>query len=302
MHDQAAAKADERRAEVVRRAMLATLWDAKAGAFLLNTEDPQPNHTQDAQVAPVAYGVISGKRARSALRFVGRNLETRYGPMNGEYDADPYMSNYISPYISGVQMLTHFERGETAKGYDLMRRMFGHMVDTDPNTTFWEKLAPDGDTASYTPLQAGNDQLPSNVGTNRGFASLGHSWSASGGPALSMYTLGIRPTAPGFSHWIVAPQPGDLRWAQGQVPTPAGPIVSRWKRGAGGRSFVLTVSAPASTKGAVAVPELGSHRAIAMDGRRVWNRGRPAPGVSAEVRDGAVVFEGIGGRHTFASG
>ncbi|HWF55141.1 MAG TPA: alpha-L-rhamnosidase C-terminal domain-containing protein, partial [Solirubrobacteraceae bacterium] len=86
-------------------------------------------------------------------------------------------------------------------------------------------------------------------------------------------------------------------WAQGTVPTPRGPIVSRWRRTGSGRSFELTIAAPAGTSGTVAVPLLGASRVIARDGRVAWN-GRQGRG--ARLLDGAVVFSGVTGRHTYA--
>ena len=87
---------------------------------------------------------------------------------------------------------------------------------------------------------------------------------------------------------------------QGRVPTPAGSLVERWRRGDGNASLVLTMVAPGGTSGTVAVPELGRSRAIAIDGHVVWRNGAPAPGVDAVERDRAVKFSGITGSHTFA--
>jgi alpha-L-rhamnosidase len=129
---------------------------------------------------------------------------------------------------------------------------------------------------------------------------MAHGWA--GGPvaALSGYVLGIRPTAPGYSSWIDEPQVGDLRFAQGQAPTPHGAIVSRWQRGRG--RFVLTAGGQRDTVGTVAVPELGARRTIAMDGRIVWRHGAGIRGVRARRQNGEVLFDGIRGIHTFAWG
>jgi alpha-L-rhamnosidase len=202
-------------------------------------------------------------------------------------------------YISSTELLARLSVGDTAGALALLRHEWGHMVDTDPNSTVWEKVGFDGDPASYVPLQLGNGVVPSNLPQGgAGFTSLAHGWA--GGPvaALSGYILGIRPTAPGFSSWVVEPLLGDLRFAQGQAPTPHGRIVSRWRRGP--RSFVLTVAAPRSTRGVVGVPELGAARTIAMDGRVVWRQGRAVGGVAASESGGSVRFSGMTGRHTFA--
>ncbi|MBU3666521.1 MAG: hypothetical protein FGM15_11695 [Chthoniobacterales bacterium] len=55
-----------------------------------------------------------------------------------------------------------------------------------------------------------------------------HGWSA--GPAwiLPAYALGVRPAAPGWEKVIIAPQPGNLLWAEGVVPMPRGDLHVRW--------------------------------------------------------------------------
>jgi hypothetical protein len=285
----------------VRRAMLAQLWDPAAGAFHLNLDDATGNHSQDAQVEAVLDGVATGAQARSALSFISSHLRTTYGVMNGESNDDPYMSNYISPYISSTELLARLALHDTAGALDLLRREWGRMVNTDPNSTVWEKMSFAGDAATYSPNQLGTGVIPVDVPqAGPGGASLAHGWA--GGPvaALSGYVLGIRPTAPGFSSWIVEPQVGDLRFAQGQAPTPHGPIVSRWRHGRGW--FVLSAGGPSGTRGTVAVPELGARRTIAIDGRIVWRAGARARGVHALERNGEVVFSGVRGVHTFAWG
>jgi hypothetical protein len=288
-------------AAAVRQAMLAKLWDPAAGAFHLNWSDPTGNHTQDAQVEAVLDGVVTGDQAGGALRFIDQHLRTTYGVMNGESNNDPYMSNYISPYISSTELLARLALHDTFGALDLLRREWGRMVNTDPNSTMWEKMSFAGDAATYSPNQIGTGVIPVNgpqVGP--GGASMAHGWA--GGPvaALSGYILGIRPTAPGFSRWMVEPQVGDLQFAQGQAPTPHGPIVSRWRRGPSG--FVLTAGGPHSTMGTIAVPELGARRTIAMDGRIVWRAGRGVHRAHAREQGGAVLFEGVRGVHTFAWG
>ena len=106
----------------------------------------------------------------------------------------------------------------------------------------------------------------------------------------------------GYKTWIVDPQPGELEWAQATLPTPQGGLASRWVRGAGNRSFTLTVAAPAGTSGTVRLPLLGRSRTIAMDGAVVWQDGRRVAGFDAVERDGAVEFSGVTGTHTFAFG
>lgn len=287
---------DRTQARSLAAAMRTHLWDPMAGAFLLNADDPLRNHSQDAQVEAVYGGVVTRSAARSALNFITTHLQQLYGVKNGEYDTDPFMSNYVSPYISGTEILARLHLGDTAGALALMRREWGHMVHTDPYTTVWEKVGFDGDIASYAPQQT--NSLP---GTNllRGASSFAHGWATGPVPALSGYVLGIRPLTDGFTTWTVAPQPGDLHWAQGQTQTPHGATVSRWRRGPQDSTFVLTAGSTTG-RGIVVVPTLGHRRVIAMDGRVVWDGRQPVNGASATADEGGVRFTGVTEIHSWA--
>lgn len=292
----AAASADELQAASLRRAMIARLWDEQAGAFVVNANDRRRNHTQDAQVEAVLDGVTNASQSKRALRFISTHLERRFGVANGQYDDDPYMSNYISTYISSTELLARLEQGDSSGALGLIRRTWGQMLSAGPGT-LWEKVAFSGLPANYAPLQA---PTPFFGSSGAGFTSLAHGWAGGPVPALSGYVLGIRPTAPGYRNWIVAPQPGNLRFAQGTAPTPHGPISSRWQRNAKDSSFKLTVIAPRGETGTVEVPLLGKSRVIAIDGRIVWDGRHARGGVNGRAMAGAVTFAGLRGQHTFA--
>jgi len=115
-----------------------------------------------------------------------------------------------------------------------------------------------------------------------------------------MYVLGVRPITNGFNLWTIEPQPVDLSWAQGDVPTPKGAISVRWARSEGDASFVLTVESPRGTVGRVAIPLLGADRDIAMDGKLVWTQSKPAGRLPIHREGDSVVFANIAGSHTFA--
>jgi alpha-L-rhamnosidase len=271
-----AAKAYLQQAAALRSAMLARLWDPQAGAFVLNTDDPRRNHSQDAQVESILGGVTNPSQSRQALGFIDSRLMTPFGVANGEFDDDPYMSRYISPFISSTELLARLSIGDTNGALNLMRRTWGQMLAKGPGTV-WESMHLDG--------------VPKQKET-----SLAHGWAGGPVPALSAYVLGIRPTAPGYRHWIVAPQPGDLRFAQGEAPTPHGPIASRWRRRGG--SFKLTVAGPPGTSGVVEVPLLLHAHTIALDGKVVWSHGHPV-GAHARRKGDVVRFKKLAGQHTF---
>jgi alpha-L-rhamnosidase len=107
---------------------------------------------------------------------------------------------------------------------------------------------------------------------------------------LPGYVLGIQPSSPGYAAWTVAPHPGDLSWAEGQVPTPHGTLGVKW--GLRGGVFTLAVTAPGGTKGTVVIPAgAARHAAVTVNGRVAWRNGSSASGRSAV----AVVVAGHAG-------
>jgi hypothetical protein len=297
-HDRAAGDALDAHAEAVRRALVARFGDAATGALLADPQGSPGVHLQDANVMAPWVGVLRGDAAGRALDYVRGAMATTYGTKTFDRDgATAFGPQFVSPFMTAWEVLARLQRGDTAIALDLLRRLWGHMVATDPQSTTWEKVALDGDVQPNQPRKPGE---PTTRDEGEGYVSLAHAWSGGPVPALSGYVLGARPAEAGFRTWVVAPQPGDLRWAQGQVPTPSGVLVSRWARGAKDRTFRLTVRAPAGTSGTVAVPLLGADRRIARDGRLVWARGRAAGGARAERQGDAVRFEQGAGRHTYA--
>ncbi|MCO5974314.1 alpha-L-rhamnosidase C-terminal domain-containing protein [Actinoallomurus soli] len=283
--DAVAARSLDARATKVRAAILRTFWDAKAGAMLLNTDDPRRTHSSDANSGALAFGLLSPEQAKSAMAFLKRRLGTPYGTATGEYPDDPYMTRQLSPYIMARESLGRFEYGDGTGALSLIRTAWNHMIENGPGTP-WEQSAADG-----TPGGAG-------TGTGGG-ADLAHAWSTAV-PALSMDVLGVRPVSDGYARWTVSPDPVDLSWAQGTVPVPGGAISTAWKRGKDDGSFTLSVAAPEHTTGRVAIPTFHGDRTIAMDGRIAWRDGHPVRGVHAHREGDRIVFEQVRGGHTFA--
>ena len=266
-----------------------TLFDAARGVYKLadrdNANHPATAVPQDVNSEALNFGIAPASAHASILRYLKKNLWGRHGPQ--PYSPDANYSTVISPFVTGMEVDARFAAGDADGAIALIHNLWDQMtVATGPYYTaaLWEKLNQDG----------------TDVDAN---ASLAHGWA--GGPvsSLSGCVLGARPVSAGFKNWIIAPQPGGrLAWAQGDIPTPFGALVSRWRRGVRNRSFTLTMAAPHGTSGTVAVPLLGRSRTIAMDGRIVWHGHRPAPRITAVERNGAVEFSAVSGTHTFAWG
>jgi alpha-L-rhamnosidase len=97
--------------------------------------------------------------------------------------------------------------------------------------------------------------------------SLAHGWASGPTSALSKYVLGVRPVEAGYKAWLVEPQPGDLGWAAGTVPTPYGPIAVSWQKVSRGLRLELWV--PEGTRGTVGVPVSGANASLSDNGRAV---------------------------------
>ncbi|WP_084628567.1 alpha-L-rhamnosidase C-terminal domain-containing protein [Amycolatopsis nigrescens] len=288
--DDTAARGLDDRAGRVRDALLARLWDPGAGAMVLNTQDPRRDHTADANIGPLLLGMFDQNQAREAMRFLGTALATPYGTKTSEHPADTnpqdtiHMTQFISPYLLANEALGRFRYGDGTGALRLIRTAWGHMLRTGPGTP-WEQIQLDGTAGG--------------AGTSGGSTGLAHAWSTAV-PALSAHVLGAEPIADGYRTWRVAPHPVDLRFAQGDVPTPHGTLSVRWQRGEHDTSFRLTAVAPHGTTGTIALPLLGRDRDIALNGHIVWRAGQPAGRFAATREGDHVVFTGLSGATTLA--
>ena len=132
----------------------------------------------------------------------------------------------VYPFISYFELAARFEAGEDPLAYDLLRRTWGYMLTHGPGT-MWETIGPYGG------------------GPTDGNPSYDAGWSSGGAPALTQYVLGVEATSPGYATFTVSPHTDTLDWAEGDVPTPHGPIHVYWAQT--DRRLTLQVSAPAGT-------------------------------------------------------
>lgn len=117
-----------------------------------------------------------------------------------------------TPYMQFYQLEALCALGEQSYVLQQIKDYWGGMLKLGA-TTFWEEYEP-GETG------AGNYAM---YGRPYG-KSLCHAWGASPIYLLGKYYLGVRPLAPGYENYIVAPNLGSLQWMQGTVPTPHGSI------------------------------------------------------------------------------
>jgi hypothetical protein len=193
----------------------------------------------DANMNAIRLGVAPPDQVQSILTY----FKDRWQPHGSEISqpapsmTDP-MGHTIEPLNNTWEMMARINSNDAAGALELLRRLWGLQV--DPNSgfytgTFWEFVLSDG--------------LPS-----RGFDSLAHAWGAGPTQILTEAVLGASAVDPGYAKWVVKPQPTDLAWAQGQVPTPHGPLSIKWAQQTSDKKFHLQVVVPNGTSGEVWVP------------------------------------------------
>ena len=282
-----AGQADLRAASTLAGQVRAQDFDAQAGLFGAGPGGARGDHSQDANVDAVLAGVVDERRARALLDTVRKTLWGPLGVGSGSLPRGPYDPEYVSPFVSSQELLARCEVGDVQGALTLIRRLWGRMTEGEPGDTVWERVAADGDVP-------GNGEPPSAM-YPKGLISRAHGWSSGPVAALSGRVLGVRPVAPGFRTWLVAPTPADLSWAQGRVQTPRGPITVRWQHNAAG--FTLTVSGP--TGGFVGIPLLARSRALWRDGIPLSSQLRSGP-PSTGADEARVWVHQEGGVHTYA--
>jgi hypothetical protein len=271
------------RATVVKQAINDQLWDGQIGAYRLSREIPTA-YPQDANATAILTGVASNGQATRAMAYLHRTSWSRFGALTvAPSTPNASIHPFYEPLPSGFEASARLQLGDPTgvaqqSGFNLLRKFWGYQLSQDPNSTWPEKLDLSG--------QPGIAQ----------FTSLAHGWAAAPTTILTTQVLGVAPTGPGFTHYDVVPHPGDLTWAQGQVPTPNGDIQAAWRTTSDG--FSLQTNAPAGTIGRLAVPTGGVPVVVTLDGRTVWS-GQQAVGGADASSDGSDVYvNGVpAGRH-----
>eukprot|EP00667_Euglena_gracilis_P001435 EG_transcript_1435 len=225
---------------VMTEAINAHLWDEKTGAYL-NSDAANSVPTQDSNSSAVWTEVATPDQARRSLQYLEREQACDFGVLTAKED-HVTMTSYISPFASFRHLLAMAQVGDTEGTLRLIRKLWVHMAETDPENVFWEKVSPDGKVQSYN-----------QIGRCQTYTSLCHGWSAGPSYVLSTMLLGVTPTSPGYATAAVKPLLGDLDWVDGVVPTPHGGIAVTWQR-QGDRHCLLRVDLPANVQAVVTFP------------------------------------------------
>ena len=186
-------------AAALRNKIKATFWNPEQQAYLHAIEEGVMNAqiTKFPNMFAILYGLSDEAEQKDIMQRVMLN---------------PAIPPITTPYMRFYELETLCLTGHQSQVLREIRDYWGGML-REGATTFWEK---------YNPEETGTEHLAM-YGRPYG-KSLCHAWGASPLYLLGKYFLGVRPTKPGYEEYVVEPHLGDLKWMQGDVPTPFGLI------------------------------------------------------------------------------
>ncbi|QKJ20518.1 alpha-L-rhamnosidase C-terminal domain-containing protein [Microbacterium hominis] len=211
--DHPAAPEWKARATTVATALEKTGWDEKASAWREYADGPVSEAPH-----PHFLGVLAGLTPHHAHADAARQLRRH------RRAGTPFMTGFLLRALAAC--------GDPDGAIVRLRSLWGEMIDAGAQT-FWEEFAD------------GLDSPWSMYGRPFG-KSLCHAWSASPAGTLPEVVLGLRPTSDGWASFSVAPDLGDLQWAQAAVPTPHGLIT------VSADLHAVTVDIPSGTRACIA--------------------------------------------------
>jgi alpha-L-rhamnosidase len=258
----------------LRTAINANLFNHATGLYDVSTAQ-RGVAAQDGNSYAILYGVAAapGTTLASILQKLTEALyrtptaPNAVGPVPVQQSSG---STQVGPYTSAYELFARFETGDTAGALSLIRNEWGLMRHTSAyySGATWEYIALDG-----TP------------GLGEG-TSLAHGWGSGPTSALSKYVLGVRPVSTGYKTWLIEPQPGDLTWANGRVPTPYGPIKVKWEKTS--RGLRLEIEVPNGTSGSVGLPTSSNADSVTDNGQLVEKGERMTAASASDDSAGAL--------------
>lgn len=182
-----------------------------------------------ANLFPLAFGIVPQiNRQKIASWLAGRGMA-----------GSVYAAQYL---LEGL-----FENDEDSAALKLM---------TAPGDRSWRHMVEAGTTVTW---EAWDQKYKPNQDWT-------HAWGAAPANLLPRFVLGAQPLAPGWARALIRPHPGDLRDAEGRMPTPRGELSVSWTKES---SFLLKLDIPDGMTARVELPVLPGSSEIRCAGKRV---------------------------------
>ena len=223
-------------ADEVKTASRRVFWNERLGRY----EDSHHNGKLTGVASEVgnSYALLYGIATEEQVPRIGRAFLDKSQEL---VEVSPLYAGYV---FDGLM-----EAGFTETALQIIRTRFAPMINSTDNPTIWEGWFP------FTGQQPFADNEASFRIRNQirpfGVRSMVHTGGVLTGFILTTQVLGVKPTGPGFSETIIQPHTGNLKSAQGVVPTPHGDIKVNWKKDAG--IFTIETEIPVGVSATVVI-------------------------------------------------
>jgi len=204
-----------------------------------------PTNTYGDRLQENAMAVYSGVATPEQQQAIYAAVLNPDSPAWDKTGSPPYNNGVISPYYNNYVIYALSQTGHNDSALRVLRGYWGAML-AEGATSCWEAYDPHWPKADF------HANLYAD-GSHGYFVSLCHGWSSGPTSWLTERVLGVRPTGGGFQTAEIAPHLGDLRWAEGDVPTPRGLIHVRAEMGATG-VLAVRVTLPPGVDAQVVLP------------------------------------------------
>ncbi|KAJ5500354.1 Bacterial alpha-L-rhamnosidase [Penicillium expansum] len=258
----------------LKKAINTYCWDESYGAFKDNATETSL-HPQDANSMAIMFGIVNEERTAS----ISENLLKNWTPIGA---VAPELPENIASFISSFEIQSHFISHKPARALELIRRSWGWYIN-NPNGT--ESTVIEG----YLQNGTFGYRMDRGYGYDPSYVSHAHGWSSGPTSALTEYVVGLSVVSPLGLTWKIAPQFGDLEFAEAGFVTSLGKFQASWVLDSSG--YVLTFSVPKGTVGNVTLPYVTASKkpSITIDGDQLMR------GVA--YLDGTATVKVTGGSH-----
>ncbi|HBE22348.1 MAG TPA: alpha-L-rhamnosidase [Verrucomicrobiales bacterium] len=201
------------------------LIDPQTGIF--KDGESTKHSSLHANLFPLAFGLVPEKNRTRVIAFIKQR----------GMRCSVYAAQYL---LEGL-----YEQGEAQTALELMLadgdRSWKHMLNSGTSIT-WEAW-----DNKYKPNQDWN-----------------HAWGAAPANILPRYVIGVRPTKPGWSEILIAPQPASLTSLLGKVPSPRGPVHLKWEKA----TNIWQIALPPGVSALISLPASENTKAL-VNGKAV---------------------------------
>lgn len=169
------------------------------------------------------FHALGDAPAEKRYRGLAEGIRTKVAALMRSSPLEAVKQNRTSPMMVTEILLGAFRRGDSGGAIEQIRRTWGAMLEKGADTLY------EGFQSAYPDIGTYGEGLPAAYGSGC------HGWTAGATLLLMTEVAGIRPVAPGFRRFQIAPKPGDLAEIRAVMPTPHGEIALHLTSGGNAR-------------------------------------------------------------------